>query len=250
MLVLLPPSETKAAGGDGGPLDIASLSFPELTETRRTLIDAVSELATDVPASLAALGLSERQSTEVDRNRELPHAPTCPALLRYTGVLYDALGAADFSPAQWARAERRLATASALFGLVRAGDAIPAYRLSAGSTLPGLGSLRSVWRPVLEPVLAGLDELVVDLRSGPYAALARVPGAVTVRVVTIAADGARKSVSHHNKAYKGQLAAALAGAKHEPATVDEVLTTAAAAGLKVERTGELSIELAATPEAL
>ncbi|MPY84762.1 MAG: peroxide stress protein YaaA [Actinophytocola sp.] len=243
MLVLLPPSETKAVGGDGGPLDLASLSFPELTETRRTLIDAVSALAGDVPASLVALGLSQRQAAEVDRNAELPHAPTCPALLRYTGVLYDALGAADFGRTEWARAERRLATASALFGVVRAGDAIPAYRLSGGSTLPSLGSLRSMWRPVLEPVLAGLDELVVDLRSGPYAALARVPGAVTVRVVTIDANGRRKSVSHHNKAYKGQLAAALAVARHEPATVDEVLTTAAAAGLKVERSGERSIEL-------
>lgn len=243
MLVLLPPSETKAVGGDGGPLDLDTLSFPELTPTRRELVDALRTLADDVPASLAALGLSERQSAEVDRNRQLLSAPTGPALLRYTGVLYDALGAADFTRAEWTQAEHRLATASALFGIVRAGDATPAYRLSAGSTLPGIGSLRAVWRPVLEPVLAGLDELIVDLRSGAYAALARVPGAVTVRVVTIDVAGTRKTVSHHNKAYKGQLAAALTRAKPEPASVDDVVTTASAAGLKIERTSDHGLEL-------
>lgn len=243
MLVLLPPSETKALGGDGAPLDLDALSFPELTPTRRELVDTLRMLADDVPASLAALGLSERQSAEVERNRELLSAPTGPALLRYTGVLYDALGAANFTRAEWARAEQRLATASALFGILRAGDAIPAYRLSAGSTLPDVGPLRTVWRPVLEPVLAGLDELVVDLRSGAYASLARVSGAVTVRVVTLDAVGKRKTVSHHNKAYKGQLAAALARATREAATVDDVLNTASAAGLKVEHTGERSLEL-------
>ena len=39
MLVLLPPSETKAAGGDGGPLDLASLTAPELTPVRSRLVD-------------------------------------------------------------------------------------------------------------------------------------------------------------------------------------------------------------------
>ena len=46
-----------------------------------------------------------------------------------------------------------------------------------------MGGLAAVWRPVLEPELATADRLVVDLRSGAYAALARVPGAVDVRVL-------------------------------------------------------------------
>ncbi|MBK1789521.1 peroxide stress protein YaaA, partial [Prauserella cavernicola] len=94
------------------------------------------------------------------------------------GVLYDALGAASFSKAELARAGGRLAVASALVGVVRAHDPIPAYRLSGGSTMPGFGTLRSLWRPALEPALAEVEGLVVDLRSGTYAALARVPGAV------------------------------------------------------------------------
>lgn len=243
MLVLLPPSETKADGGDGGPLDLGALSFPELNPLRRKLIDALVDLSADVPASLAALGLSERQQEEVARNGRLWTAPTTPALRRYTGVLYDALDARSFRKAELARAERRLAVASALFGVVRAGDRIPAYRLSGGSALPGFGTLRSLWRPVLEPALGEVGELVVDLRSGTYAALARVPGAVTVRVVTEDAAGRRKTVSHHNKAYKGKLAAALATSRSTPSTVDGLVSVAGKAGIAVERTGEHELEL-------
>ena len=38
VLVLLPPSETKAPGGDGAPLDLAALIAPELTAVRTELI--------------------------------------------------------------------------------------------------------------------------------------------------------------------------------------------------------------------
>lgn len=242
MLVLLPPSETKAAGGDGAPLDLDALSLPELNPVRRKLADALVELSADVPASLTALGLSPRQSGEVERNAALWTSPTMPALHRYTGVLYDALDAANFTAAQADRAAGRLAVASALFGVVRARDPIPAYRLSGGSTLPGLGTLRSVWRPVLEPAL-NTDELVVDLRSGAYAALARIPDAVTVRVVTEDASGARKTVSHHNKAYKGRLAAALATSRREPSTVDDVRSVAEDADMRMEQAGETELVL-------
>lgn len=239
MLILLPPSETKAAGGDGGPLELETLSHPELTPTRRKLLDAVIELAADVPASRAALGLSANQDAEVARNAELWSSPTAPALSRYTGVLYDALGAADFTRFELARAGQRLAVASALFGLLRPADPIPAYRLSGGSTVPGFPSLRRLWRPVLEPVLAELPEPVLDLRSGDYAALAPAPRAYTVRVA--GPDG--RTISHFNKAYKGRLAAALARAPREPSTLRGVVSTAARAGLELRRTGDRELEL-------
>lgn len=239
MLILLPPSETKAAGGDGGPLDVESLSWPELTPTRRKLLDAVVELAADVPASRKALGLTANQDAEVARNAALWSSPTAPALSRYTGVLYDALGAGGFTRHELARAERRLAVASALFGLVRPADRIPVYRLSGGSTIPGTGTLRRLWRPVLEPVLATLPEPLLDLRSGDYAALAPCARACTVRVV----DSGGRTISHFNKAYKGRLAAALVRAPREPSTLRGVISTAARAGLELRRTGERELEL-------
>lgn len=239
MLVLLPPSETKSDGGAGGPLDLDALSFPELTPLRRKLADALVSLAADVPASLRALELSERQRHEVHRNAALLTSPTAPALSRYTGVLYDALDAKTLTRAEKSRADQRLAVASALFGVVRAADPIPAYRLSGGSSLPGVGTLAGLWRPELEPVLNGTEELVIDMRSGAYAALARVPAAVVVKVVM--PNG--KTVSHHNKAYKGRLARVLATARKEPSTVAGLIRTATAAGLTVRPTGDRSVDL-------
>ncbi len=241
VLVLLPPSETKAEGGDPAPLDLGLLSFPDLNPVRRKLADALVELAADVPGSLAALDLTERQAAEVARNAALLQAPTMPALFRYTGVLYDALDARSFTRAQQRRAGERLAVASALFGIVRVADPIPAYRCSGTSALPGVGPLRELWRPVLEPTLGALDELVVDLRSGSYATLARIPDAVTVRVVT--EQG--RAVSHFNKATKGLLARALALAPREPTTVAGLLRIAARAGLVARRTGPTEVDLVA-----
>jgi len=239
VLVLLPPSETKADGGSGGPLDLDALSFGELNPVRRKLADALVDLAADLPASRTALGLSEHQDTEVARNADLWHAPTMPALHRYTGVLYDALDIRSLTRAETGRANRRLAVASALFGVLRATDAIPAYRLSGNSVLPGTGPLGGLWRPALEPVLNGLGELVVDLRSGAYAALAKLPHAVSVRVVTT--TGA--PVSHFNKAAKGRLARMLGTARTEPTTVTGLLRIVRNAGIAITRTSENTLDL-------
>ncbi len=205
MLVLLPPSEGIAAGGRGAPLDLARLSHPVLTPVRERLVAALQRAAVDDPAGLqAALGCS---AGEVAKDTVLTSAPTMPALRRCTGVVYEALSPATLSPAGRRRASGSLRVASALFGLLAPRDPVPAYRLSAGTSLPGVGSLVAAWRPVLEPELAA-HRLVVDLRSGPYAALARVPHAVAVRVLR-ETGGVRTVVSHDNTWTKGRLARAL-----------------------------------------
>ncbi len=238
VLVLLPPSETKVDGGDGPSLRLEALSHPALNPLREELADELVELAADPPAARAALGLSGNQDAEIARNAALWTSPTLPALLRYTGVLYDALDVRSLRGTAAARARARLAVGSALFGLLRAGDPVPAYRLSAGSAL-GRGTLASRWKPVLEPVLAAVaaGELIVDLRSGSYAALARVPGAVAVDVLAEHPDGHRTVVSHTNKAHKGKLARLLASTRAEPSDAAAVATLARRAGLRVERRG-------------
>ena len=246
MIVLLPPSETKRPGGDGPPLDLGELSGPALTDLRATLIAELVELAADPAASRAALGISPAQDAEIGRNAALRDAPTMAAIDRYTGVLYDALDIGSLHGAAAGRARSRLAIGSALFGLLRADDPIPAYRLSAGSKLPAGATLASRWRPVLEPVLAALaeDELVVDLRSGSYAGLGRLPGAVTVDVHTERPDGTRTVVSHFNKSHKGQLARILATTRAEPRDAAAVAAIARRAGLAIERDGsELTVVL-------
>ena len=248
MLVLLPPSETKHPGGDGAPLDLAALGHRELDPVREQLITGVAELAGDVEASRTALGVSAAQDAEIARNAVVRTAPTMPALDRYTGVLYDALDVRSLTRAQRAKADRRLAVGSALLGLVHGGEPIPAYRLSAGSQLPGLPTLRTLWRPVLGPVLtAHVDGLVVDLRSGSYADLAPVPGAVTVDVLSERADGSRAVVSHFNKAHKGRLARLLATTRAEPADVVGLVALLRRGGFHVERSRRSSALILVVP---
>jgi len=220
VLVVLPPSETKAVGIDGPPLSLDRLAFPTLTRTRRKLVKHLGTLARRDRVGLQkALGLTDGQAGELDKNRHLLTAPSLPALELYTGIVYDNLDYASLRGAAKRRADSSLVVASALFGLLRPVDRVPSYRLSGGTSLPGLGGLASLWRPVLEPVLSGSGELVVDLRSGAYAALARVPDAVQVRVLR-AEGGKRTVVSHDNKWTKGQLARALC--EHGARTIGQV----------------------------
>jgi len=243
VFVLLPPSETKATGGVGAPLDLTSLRFPGLLEARQQMVSAVTDLCLDLPAARAALSVSPTKDSEIVATAGLRSAATMPAMLRYTGVLYEALDIPHLPPAARTRAGERLLIQSALFGLVAGRDAVPAYRLSAGSALPGIGGIPAFWRPRLAVPMASLDRPLVDLRSGAYGAFAPLPDAITVRVVTENAAGQRTVVSHFNKATKGLLARALVTSRAEIDTVAAVARVARRAGLRVERTGDRSLEV-------
>ena len=240
MLIVLPPSETKSFGGDHSPLDWDSLSFPELNSVRKQI--AADLVALDDPFTV--LGISNKLAAEVEANQQLLTSPTTPAILRYTGVLYDALSA-DTLPNE---ALQRLAIGSALFGVVRAGDLIPHYRLSGGTKLPTRSSsttptLKSRWGGLITEVLSSADDLVVDLRSGTYQQLGRLKTAITVRVESVQPDGSRKVVSHFNKHYKGELARVLALSEQDPTSIDEVAAIARAAGMTVEITSPAALTL-------
>jgi len=95
-------------------------------------------------------------------------------------------------------------------------------------------------------MLAALDGLVVDLRSGAYAAFAPATGAVRVRVLSESATGgpgSRRVVSHFSKAAKGRLARALVATRAEDADIRTVVRIATRAGLRAKRTGERWIDL-------
>ena len=236
MRLLLPPSETKRDGGDGGPVDLAVLAAPELTNARFELMDAVATLAADHDAAMRALKLGPRQSAEVERNRRIHVAPSMPAIDRYTGVLFDALDAPTLSAEARSYAARTVMVHSALFGLVGALDPIPAYRLSHDSRLPGI-RLRQFWRPLLESSLARQQGLIVDLRSEGYAHLGPAPvreDSVFVRVVTIGGDGRRRALNHFNKTAKGAFTRAVLESRPTVESVDELIDWARTAGFGLD----------------
>lgn len=181
-----------------------------------------------------ALGLGPKQAFEVARNRAIGTSPLLPALERYTGVLYDGLDVASLTHEQRAFAHEHVAIHSALFGLLAADDAIPAYRLSHDSRLPEL-SLRTLWRPAISSVLSAHAGLVLDLRSEAYATLGPAPaGSWYLRVVTENAAGRRVALSHFNKKAKGEFTRAVIAAGIDHPDVASLLEWAEGSGIRIE----------------
>lgn len=206
MLIVLPPSEGKTRPPAGEPLDLGTLSSPRLNRTREQLLNALARLSGTRRAA-EILGLGPQQAEDVARNVRLREEPAAAAIEVYTGVLYGELGWESLDAGARARGAEQVAIASALFGLVRPDDHIPAYRLSGSVALPRLGTVASRWKPVLPRAIADLAAggLVLDLRSGTYVNLGAAPASsATLRILT-EANGRRSIVSHSNKATKGQI---------------------------------------------
>lgn len=215
MLILLPPSEGKAAPTRGRPADLSALPFAAtLGPLRERLVDAVDP--------------------------ELRDAPAVRADRLYTGVLYSELDFATLSQAGRRRAARQVLIASGLWGLVAPASRLPAYKLPIGERVRGVGGLAAAWRPSIAEALIPTDRprnLVVDCRSGGYAAVWRPARAdhVHVRPLQLRPDGSRKPISHMAKAVRGRVARTLleAGDVERP---DDALAAVAAAGMEAELT--------------
>jgi uncharacterized protein len=220
LIILLPPSEGKTAPETGDPVDLGSLAFPGLNRTRERLLDVLSRLT--FPRALKYLGVGPGLQAEAERNLTLRDAPAAPASSVYTGVLYEHLGPFEAD---------NVLIASALWGFVRAGDRIPAYRLSISATLPRIPNLAALWREPLRRALPD-EGLIVDLRSGGYVN-AWKPRKATVLSVRAFHQG--KTVSHMVKATRGDVARALLG--QDPSTPQEVAELVRAAGHTVELNG-------------
>jgi len=247
VLVLLPPSEGKTVPRRGVPVDLGALSAASLAPARAKVLDALVEVS-GRPDATSVLGVSPGLSDEVARNVTLRDAPAAPARDVYTGVLYAAAGLTDLTPAQRRRAAGSVRIFSGLWGVVTPQDAIPAYRLSGGADLPGIGSVAGFWRGVLADVLDDEAEgaLVIDGRSADYVSMWRPPAGadwVSVRVERELA-GRRSVVSHHAKHTRGVLTRHLLTRRARPPRDADALAHAAA-----ELVGDalLAVELGARP---
>jgi cytoplasmic iron level regulating protein YaaA (DUF328/UPF0246 family) len=234
MLILLPPSEGKATPSAGDPVELDSLAFAaELGAGRVALLDALERL-TGVSSRKAVemLGISKGQAAEVAIDAGLRAAPAAPAAEVYTGVLYERLGL----PGLPARARRQVLIASALWGMLRPDDRIPYYRFSSKARLKKIGPPSSFWRDALAEAMP--DEpggLVVDMRSGGYAAAWKPKRATLLAVRAFSESGGRRRpVSHMAKAVRGDVARALLLAKKSPTGPEAAAAIAREAGFEVE----------------
>lgn len=211
MLILLPPSEGKTAPSRGRPVNLSTLTRPDLTDARLQVLRALQQVSAG-PDATTLLGVGESLQAEVARNVTLTEAPAATAAKVYTGVLYSAAGLAGLTGTARRRANASVRIISALWGTLSPADKVPAYRLSMGTSLPGLGPLARHWSQALgaslttagDPVGTGV---IIDCRSAAYLAAWKPPAGtpwLTVRVVAETA-GVRTVVSHHAKHTRGVL---------------------------------------------
>lgn len=200
------------------------MSFPELTDIRRRVGDALVEASASVDAT-RLLGVAPGLLDTVRDNARLWDRPAKPAAEVYDGVLYEALGWSELATAARRRARSRVLVISALWGAVGLHDRIPAYRLPICAQLPGMPGLEALWRSELERVLPAVagNGLIVDCRSSSFVAAWRPSGPlaqrwVEVKVYTEVA-GRRTTVSHMAKHTRGLVAAALLASSKDPRRV-------------------------------
>ena len=205
-MLLLPPSEGKAEGGNARRAtwspDSGSLGS-RLTERRLEVVEALASAHGGNEKLLGVKGdhLLRAQSA----NTSLVGAATLPAWQRYTGVVWDHLDPASLPAAD----RRRILVVSGLLGLVRGDDPVPDYRLKMGASLAPLGKLSTWWRESLTTELRRLSRrhVIVDLLPQEHRAALDLSGLEGVSLTLV--DPTGKPGGHFAKAAKGELARAI-----------------------------------------
>ncbi len=217
--VLFSPSEGKRPGGAGTPLNDGAVLFG--LRMRRLILDAYNAIAAggDEAAAMALFGLRKPADAAAYRH-DIFTAPTMPAAERYDGVAYDHLdiGTLDADARRWL--DEHLLIFSNLFGIVRGGDLIPAYKVKQGNRIGTFVPEHFYRERLTEPLndLLGQTE-ILDLRAGYYDRFYRPSHPVTA--MKFVKDG--RVVSHWAKAYRGIVLRHLA--RHRFETVDALLAS-------------------------
>ena len=192
-LVLLAPSEDKAPGGKPGRLP----ETPAQRWVRERLVDLVVHGTPEAQKKAFEVKDAALERAKAEALALKGSTPLLPALARYTGVAFGALGAESLPASAW----ERVWLLSNLRGLVRGDAPLPPYKLKLG----GLPGLKAHWQKALPPLLAALPEGEVWALL-PKEQLDLLKGWDRPRHTVEIVDGQGKAISHWSKLYRGRLA--------------------------------------------
>jgi len=213
LLILLPPSEGKASGGEGPPIDLDTLSFESLNKTRTPMVKSLGQLSGKPRVAQKLLGVKgvALETARAD-NAGLLESPTLPAIERYTGVMYDSIDYKSLDADARERFGQSTIIMSGLFGIIRPYDMIPAYKLKMGAKLRLNKTCAAIWKPLISKTLATSvkSSVIWDLLPNEHSAawhpsLVACDVRFTVKFLETGRDGKLKTVSHWSKALKGAL---------------------------------------------
>ncbi len=203
MYILFSPSEGKKLGGNSPSLKLETLLFPSLETTRYSLLEAYNDLITkgSMPQLQTLTGIKKEEEIKKYQN-DIFSSVTMPAIERYDGVAYDYLDLDTLSDEEKSYLYAQTIIFSNLFGPVRGGDKIPAYKLKQGATINEIAT-EKVYKESSSGMLDDLlkEEPVLDLRAGYYEKFYTLDQPF----ITMKFLKGGKSVSHWAKAYRGKV---------------------------------------------
>lgn len=203
-----------------------SLSTPAFSDKAAQVM---SVLKKKKPADLGALmGISKALSDlNYQRNQLFSTEPALemlrPAVLAFTGDVYQGLDAASLPPTLLQELNRHCFILSGLYGILKPLDGIQPYRLEMGTKLPigTKSNLVQFWKkPVTDFLRTQLqtDELLVNLASQEYSAVIDFPsiaGPVVHPVFLDDSKGQFKVISFYAKKARGLMVRYLIESKAE-----------------------------------
>jgi cytoplasmic iron level regulating protein YaaA (DUF328/UPF0246 family) len=236
-MILLPPSEGKATGGDSSvkwAVD-AGIFGATLSTQRREIVEQLRKAKGGDQKLLGVGGPHLLRAQSV--NTSLLNSPSLPAWQRYTGVVWDHLDLASMTAAKRKAFTHRIVIPSGLLGLVRADDPLPDYRLKMGARLTPFGLMSTWWRDALTEALVATvkKRVVIDLLPNEHRAAFAMTEIRGITRVDLVAHSGGVVGGHNAKAAKGLLA------QHLLVTGDEDIKRAVKSFSHLEYSAKVSI---------
>jgi cytoplasmic iron level regulating protein YaaA (DUF328/UPF0246 family) len=198
LYILFSPAESKNYGGKNNKLSDEILFS---LEKREKILNSYNEisLSNDLIILKKLFGI-KKESEIAQYANDIFNSNTMSAIERYSGVAYDYLDFSSLSLEQQKFIKDHTLIFSNLFGVLRAYDEIPLYKVKQGEPISEISPdiyYKDAYSDQLSVFLANHD--VLDLRAGYYDKFYKVEKEYTT--LKFLKNG--KVVSHWAKAYRG-----------------------------------------------
>jgi len=204
MKILLAPAETKRIGGNFSPYKKQNFSFEEIFDVKDVIVQNYVNFIDNSSLEQLSLWFGLKNLKECERYKEnILQKPTMKAIVRYTGVAFDALNYENLDLMAQKYCDENVILFSNLFGAIKASDMIPDYKFKQGAVLKDIDVLKEYKTKTKSFLDDNLGNEIVDLRAGFYDKMYKPKNNTNVITYKFLKDG--KVVSHWAKYYRGLL---------------------------------------------
>ena len=209
MKILLAPAETKRIGGDFPPYCKENFEYKELFEVKDKIVVEYEKLLKNSTLDELSSWFGLKNLKECEKYKDsIITKPTMKAILRYTGVAFDALDYENLESKTQRYCDENIILFSNLFGPIKANDFIPDYKFKQGAILDSIDVIKEYKTKTKDFLDNELGDEVVDLRAGFYDKFYKMQPSCSVVTYKFLKDG--KVVSHWAKHYRGLVVKELA----------------------------------------